>query len=77
MLFALFPFLLLITAIGSVLWYKKTDNDIFAALAVSVAVVCLIWVLLLAHWTINLFALVLLLKFQNPVLRSIKVDIGK
>jgi hypothetical protein len=77
MLFTLFPFLLLITAVGSVLWYQKTDNDIFAALAVSVAVVCLIWVLMLAHWTINLFALVLLLKFQNPVLRSIKVDIGK
>ena len=77
MLFTLFPFLLLITAVGSILWYQKTDNDFFAALAVSVAVVCLIWVLMLAHWTINLFALVLLLKFQNPVLRSIKVDIGK
>jgi hypothetical protein len=67
---AIFPLLLLATSIGSMLWYKKTANDIFEVLAVGSALICLIWGLTIAHWSINLFCLLLLLKFRFPLLSA-------
>jgi uncharacterized protein HemY len=71
MMFPLFPLLLLITAIGSGLWYQRTNNDIFGVLAVLSALISLIWGLVVLHWTLNLLVLVLLLKFRSSVLRLV------
>lgn len=73
MMLPIFPILLLITSLGSGLWYKKTDNDIFGALAVASATVCLIWGLVIAHWSIHLLGLLVLLKFKTPILEWVQI----
>jgi hypothetical protein len=73
MFFFIFPILLLITAIGSILWYQRTTNDIFYALAVSSAIIGLIWSLAIAHWSVLLLGLLVLLKFPSPVLSVIQI----
>ncbi|CAO5070141.1 hypothetical protein N0824_02294 [Microcystis sp. 0824] len=62
----LFPLLLLLLSFLSLLWYQKTDNDIFKALAVSSLIFAIIWGLILVHWSIHLLGLLLLLKFRSP-----------
>lgn len=74
MLSFIFPVLLLMTAVGSLLWYQRTTNDIFYALAVSSAIIGLIWGLVMAHWSILLLGLLFLLKFPSPVLRTIQIN---
>lgn len=74
MLSFIFPVLLLVTAVGSILWYQRTTNDIFYALAVSSAVVSLIWGLVVAHWSILLLGLLIVLKFRAPVLSTIQIN---
>lgn len=69
-----FPVLLLMTAVGSLLWYQRTTNDIFYALAVSSAIIGLIWGFAIAHWSILLIGLLFLLKFRSPVLSTIQID---
>ena len=56
------------------LWYQKTDNDIFGALTVASAVACLIWGLVIAHWSIHLLGLVVLLKFRTPILEWVQIN---
>ncbi|MGF1588451.1 MAG: hypothetical protein ACFCU7_04250 [Pleurocapsa sp.] len=63
----MFPFLLLVTAILSIVIYLRTDNDIFALLAVGMSVSCLIWGLVIAHWSVHLLALLALLFIGRPV----------
>ena len=63
----MFPILLLVTAIASIVIYLRTNNDIFALLGVCMAVCCLIWGLVLAHWSIHLLALLALLFIGKPV----------
>ena len=63
----MFPLLLLVTAIVSVVIYLRTDNDIFALLAVGMSVSCLIWGLVIAHWSVHLLALLALLFVGRPV----------
>ena len=60
-------FLLLFTTIASIVIYLRTSNDIFALLGVCMAVICLIWGLVLAHWSIHLLALLALLFLGKPV----------
>lgn len=74
MMLPFFPLLLLITSIGSGFWYQKTDNDIFGVLAVASAAACLIWGLVIAHWSIHLLGLLVLLKFRTPVLEWVKIN---
>ncbi len=62
----MFPFLLLVTAIASIVIYLRTDNDIFALLAVGMSVACLIWGLVVVHWSVNLLALLALLFLGRP-----------
>ncbi|MEG3439793.1 hypothetical protein V0288_21880 [Pannus brasiliensis CCIBt3594] len=64
----LFPLLLLALGIGSFLWYQKTKNDIYQALAVSSFIFSFIWALILVHWTIHVLGLVLLFILTSPVL---------
>ena len=77
MLSALFPLLLLATSLGSGLYYQKTNNDIFGVLALFSALICLIWGLVLAHWAINLLALLFLLKLKAPIWRLATVNLNK
>ena len=63
----MFPLLLLVTAIASIIVYLRTDNDIFALLAVGMSVICLIWGLVIAHWSVHLLALLALLFVGRPV----------
>ncbi|ACK64915.1 conserved hypothetical protein [Rippkaea orientalis PCC 8801] len=79
MMLPIFPLLLLVTSIGSILWYQRTDNDIFGVLAVASALAGVIWGLVIAHWSIHLISLLVLLKFRSPIFSAIqvKVDGGK
>ena len=63
----MFPLLLLVTAIASIVIYLRTDNDIFALLAVGMSVSCLIWGLVIAHWSVHLLALLAVLFIGRPV----------
>ena len=67
MMLPIFPILLLVTALGSLILYLRTDHDIFAVLAVGTTLVCLIWGLVIAHWSIHLLALVALLVIRKPI----------
>ena len=63
----MFPLLLLVTAIASIVIYLRTDNDIFALLAVGMSITCLIWGLVIAHWSVHLLALLAVLFIGRPV----------
>lgn len=63
----MFPLLLFITAIASIVIYLRTNNDIFALLAVGMSVSCLVWGLVIAHWSVHLLALLALLFVGKPV----------
>lgn len=75
MMLSVFLVLLLLTALGSTVLYLRTGHDIFQVLAAGTALVCLIWGLVIAHWTIHLLSLVVLLKFKAPVMRLARVQI--
>ncbi|MEM8720636.1 MAG: hypothetical protein AAGE84_15265 [Cyanobacteria bacterium P01_G01_bin.39] len=63
----MFPFLLLLTAVASIFVYLRTNNDIFALLAVGTSICCLIWGLVIAHWSVHILALLALLFVGKPV----------
>ncbi|MGD1922376.1 MAG: hypothetical protein ACFCAD_27870 [Pleurocapsa sp.] len=63
----MFPILLFVTAIVSIVIYLRTSNDIFALLGAGMTVICLIWGLVIAHWSIHILALAALLLFVRPV----------
>lgn len=63
----MFPLLLLVTAIASIFIYLRTNNDIFALLAVGMSVTCLIWGLVIAHWSVHLLALLAIMFIGRPV----------
>ncbi len=76
MMLPIFPVLLLVTALGSILLYQRTSHDIFWVLAVGSAVVCLIWGLVIAHWSIHLLTLIFLLAVRSPsrIARVVQVN---
>lgn len=63
----MFPILLFVTAVVSIVIYLRTSNDIFALLGVGMSVICLIWGLVIAHWSIHILALAALFFFVKPV----------
>ncbi|MBE9046203.1 hypothetical protein IQ255_17625 [Pleurocapsales cyanobacterium LEGE 10410] len=63
----MFALLLFVTAIASTVIYLRTDNDIFALLAVGMWFCCLVWGLVIAHWSIHLLALLALLFIGKPI----------
>lgn len=63
----MFPTLLLFTALISAVIYLRTDNDIFALLGAVMTLICLIWGLVVAHWSIHILALAALFFFVKPV----------
>jgi hypothetical protein len=72
MIVPLFPILLLVTAVLSILWYQRTANDIYGVLAVGSAVICVIWGLVIAHWLVHLLSLAILLRLISPQLSAMK-----
>lgn len=68
MLLPAFPLLMLITTLGSVFLYFRTNNDIFAVLTTVLAIACLIWGLVVAHWSIHLLCLFALFFLRKPKL---------
>ncbi len=63
----MFLLLLFITALVSIVIYLRTDNDIFALLGVGMTITCLVWGLVIAHWSIHILALLALLFIGRPV----------
>jgi len=63
----MFPILLFVTAIASIVTYFRTSNDIFALLGAGMSIICLIWGLVIAHWSIHILALTALFFFVKPV----------
>jgi hypothetical protein len=76
MMLPVFPFLFFIISIGSIFWYQRTDNDIFVVLAAASAFTCLIWGLIIVHWSIQLLSLIVLLRFGSPVFNAIQVKVS-
>lgn len=63
----LFLALLLVSAVVSLVIYVNTKNDIFALLCAFATATCLIWGLIVAHWSIHILALFALLFLIKPV----------
>jgi hypothetical protein len=63
----MFLFLLLVTALTSIVIYLRTNNDIFGLLGIFMSLICLIWGLAIAHWSVQVLALSALLFFSKPV----------
>lgn len=76
MILLIFPILLLVTAIGCFSWYQRSDNDIFRALAFAIALIGIIWVLTISHWTIQLLSLLVILKFYSPVFNPVRIKVN-
>lgn len=76
MMLPIFPLLFLLTSLGSLLWYQRTDNDIFGVLAAASALACVIWGLVISHWLIHILSLIVLLKFRTPILSAIQVKVS-
>ena len=66
MMLPAFLVLMIFMTLGSVFLYLRTANDIFGALAVCMAIACLIWGLVVAHWSILLLFLIALFYFRKP-----------
>ena len=76
MMLPIFPLLFLLTSLGSLLWYQRTDNDIFGVLAVASALACVIWGLVISHWLIHILSLIVLLTFRVPIFSAIQVKVS-
>jgi multisubunit Na+/H+ antiporter MnhG subunit len=63
----MFLFLLLVTALTSIVIYLRTNNDIFGLLGIFISLICLIWGLAIAHWSVHVLALFALLFLSKPV----------
>ena len=59
----MFLILLFSTALINIFLYLRTANDIFGVLAVGMTICCLIWGLVIAHWSIHLLTLLVLLGY--------------
>ncbi len=73
MIFPIFPFLLLVTALISAFLYQRTNQEIHLVLAVASASACLLWGLVIAHWSIHLLSLLALLFLRNPILKTVEI----
>ncbi|WP_330203867.1 hypothetical protein [Cyanobacterium sp. Dongsha4] len=67
MLIPIFMTLLFVTTIASIFIYQRTNQDIHLILGIFTASVFIIWGLAIAHWSIHMLALLLLLCIRIPV----------
>jgi hypothetical protein len=75
MILPVFPILLLLTAAISIVLYHRTRQDIHLVLAFSSAIVCFLWGLMIAHWSIHLLSLLILVCFRTPVFKSKPIQV--
>ncbi len=64
MIHSLLSIILLTVALVNILIYQRTTQELTRILTVTLAMVGLIWGLAIAPWSIQLLALVLLLRFR-------------
>ncbi len=66
----------LIIALGSILTYQKASHEVTRMLAASGAVVFLLSGFALAHWSIHLLCLLLLLNFKvsQNLLQTVQIN---
>ena len=62
----IFPLLMFISTLGSIILYLRTGSDIFGVLSVVMAISFMIWGLVVAHWSVHLLALAALLFVRKP-----------
>jgi hypothetical protein len=75
MMLPLFPLLLLVVAFINIFWYQRSSHELSRVLAAGAATVCLVWGFAIAHWSIHLLSLLLLLKFRSmPMIFSPSVS---
>lgn len=76
MIIPVFLTLLLLTTIASVFLYKRTNHEIHLVLGIFTFIIFLIWSLAVAHWSIHILALSVLLLVRIPVLTPKTVSIN-
>ncbi len=57
----LFMTLLFLTTIASIRIYKRTNQEIHLVLAIFTSIILVIWGFAVAHWSIHILALLILL----------------
>ncbi len=63
----MFPILLFAAALVSIILYLRTNYEIYGLLAVGMSIACLIWGLVIAHWSVHLLALLALFVLRKPL----------
>ena len=76
MMFPMLAIVLLVVALGSIVLYQRASHELTRVLTAGSAIVCLIWGFAIAHWSIHLLCLILLLKFKSPaiILKAVQID---
>ena len=71
-----FSLCLLIIALGSILIYQRTSHELTRMLSCGCAIVFLIWGFAIAHWSIHLLCLLLLLniKVSRNLLQTARIN---
>ncbi len=77
MLISLFLILLLLTTIVNAVFYQRTRQDIHLILSIVTGIIFVIWGLVIAHWTIHIFALLALLCIRIPEFKTKAVKVYK
>lgn len=72
----LFMTLLFLTSIASILIYRRTNQEIHLVLAIFTAIILTIWGFAVAHWSIHILALFVLLWVRIPIFtpKTIKIS---
>ncbi len=63
----MFPILLFAAALISIFLYLRTNYEIYGLLAAGMSIACLIWGLVIAHWSVHLLALLALFFLRKPL----------
>lgn len=75
MMTSIFLFFFLITTLISAFLYHRTNQEVHLVLAVFSGIVCLLWGLIVAHWSILLISLLVLLSIPTPIIKPKAVNI--
>ena len=75
-MYPVFPIFFLIIALGAIFFYQRASHELTRVLMAVTATVCLIWGFAIAHWSIHLLCLALLLRFRSPskIMQMVKIQ---
>ncbi len=65
MILALFPILFLLASIGSLFVYQRSRSEQFQLLAVVMAMIAILWLLTISHWSFQILCLLLLFFYDG------------